>query len=367
MDTKPKIIANYLPQYHRIPENDKWWGEGFTDWISVKNAVPLFENHVQPKVPKDGNYYSLDNAETIRWQADLARSYGVYGFGIYHYWFNSQLHLLEKPAEILLDNKDIDIHYLFLWDNCTWKRTWSNIKRANDWAPKFDSDDVTSESGILAELKYGDEKDWKIHFDYLLPFFKDERYIKIDNKPLFAFFQSRNDFKTICAMTDYWDTLAKKAGFSGIICMMRDNCFHMGRNYKIRYTPFIPVTKLSFIQNRIMNYLAEKKHAIRFRSYDNCWNEILRDAKKADSKTFLSGFVGFDDTPRRGNKGRIITDATPEKFEHYLKELIDISQKQNKEYVFITAWNEWGEGAYLEPDEQNGFAYLEALKKAVEE
>ena len=135
---KVKVIANYLPQYHTIPENDKWWGKGFTDWIAVKATEPAYEGHNQPRVPLNENYYSLDCADSIRWQASLAREYGIYGFGIYHYWFSSNQQLLQKPAELLLQNKDIDINFMFIWDNLTWKRTWSKLSRGLDWAPNYD-------------------------------------------------------------------------------------------------------------------------------------------------------------------------------------------------------------------------------------
>lgn len=119
---KTKIIANYLPQFHIIPENSKWWGEGFTDWQAVKKSKPLFAGHVQPRVPIDSHYYHLDDVNEIRWQAQLARKYGVYGFGIYRYWFSSDMKLLEKTAELIRDNPDIDINYLFLWDNTSWTK-----------------------------------------------------------------------------------------------------------------------------------------------------------------------------------------------------------------------------------------------------
>ena len=173
-----KIIANYLPQYHQIPENDKWWGKGFTDWIAVKKSTPLYDKHRQPKVPLNENYYDLSEVENIRWQAKLAKEYGIYGFGIYHYWFSSEMQLLQKPSELLLENQDIDIHFMFIWDNFTWKRTWSKLANGAAYAPAFDGEvkeETNQDNGILAELKYGNEEDWKIHFDYLLKFFKDDR------------------------------------------------------------------------------------------------------------------------------------------------------------------------------------------------
>ena len=119
MNNLPKIIALYLPQFHQIPENDKFWGEGFTDWVTVKNAKPLFPGHNQPRKPLHDNYYDLSKKESIKWQADLANEYGIYGFGIYHYWFNNEQNLLSKPSEIIRDNDDININYCFVWDNTT--------------------------------------------------------------------------------------------------------------------------------------------------------------------------------------------------------------------------------------------------------
>ena len=366
---KSKIIINYLPQYHSIPENDQWWGKGFTDWISVKNAKPLYEGHNQPRIPKNNHYYSLDDVNEIRKQAEMAREHGIYGFGIYHYWFNSNLQLLQKPAELIRDNRDIDINYLFLWDNATWKRTWSNVKHANDWAPSQDSASDTEQkgTGILAELIYGTEKDWKIHYDYLATFFKDDRYIKIENKPVFGFFQPINDLETLKKMVNYWNMLAINDGFNGVFCMSRDNYLHKDLDFKFRYTPLVPNTKISYLRYKLIDLFAAKTKRIRFYDYDYEWKKIISEAKTSDSKTFLSGFVSFDDTPRRGVKGRVVRGATPEKFQKYVKELVGISEKQNKELVFITAWNEWGEGAYMEADTVYGIEYLQALKSAIEE
>lgn len=366
-----KIIANYLPQFHAIPENDMWWGTGFTEWTAVKKAVPLFEGHNEPRVPLNGNYYDLSKKEAIAWQANVASEYGIYGFGIYHYWFSKDMLLLHKPAEIILDNKDINIHYMFIWDNASWKRTWSNIKNANDWAPGFDSlgkeihTALNTDNGILAELIYGNEEEWKAHFDYLLPFFKDERYIKIENKPVFGFFQMRNEFQILKKIEKYWDNLAKDNGFAGICCMSKANYSHNDFAYRFQYTPLASGRLIQHLKYRLKDVYANKKETLRFYDYDRCWREIIKEAKLADKNTFLSGFVQFDDTPRRGKKGRVIKGATPEKFCDYFGQLLDISEKQQKEYVFLTAWNEWGEGAYLEPDMTDGYTYLSAVKKAL--
>lgn len=366
---KIKIIANYLPQYHVIPENSKWWGEGYTDWCAVQGAKPLFKGHMQPRIPQNNHYYSLDNVNEIRWQANLAKKYGVYAFGFYHYWFSDKVNLLTKPAEIIKSNKDIDINFMFIWDNTSWVRSWSNIKAGNDWAPGFEDNfeyKNKSNSGILANLEYGSSEDWKTHFYYLLDFFKDDRYIKIDNKPMFGFFHPYKESHILAKMISLWDDLARQHGFNGILCLGKETWRPSNFEYKFRYSPFSPNYLSSSLKNKISYLISKKFNRIRFEDYDSHWRTIIAEAEKADEKTFLSGFVDFDDSPRRGNKARIIKGGTPEKFQKYIKELIDISIKQNKEYVFLTAWNEWGEGAYLEPDQYYGDSYLEALKSVLD-
>lgn len=367
-----KIIANYLPQYHQIPENDKWWGEGFTDWVAARNAEPIYKGHKQPKIPLNNNYYDLADPSVLEWQARLAREFGIWGFGIYHYWFSSEQNLLTKPAENLLEHPEIDINFLFIWDNISWIRSWSNVM-GNDWSPCFDSDntseenmDLTHESGILAELKYGDESSWKKHFDYLLPFFLDSRYMKIDGKPVFAFMCPNHGEETLIEMFEYWDDLARQHGFPGIIPLARNRWEGRKFEYGFDYRPSSVNNLRDLFTVGINNKLNRKIPHLRRHSYDFKWKNIIANAKHTkDSKSFYSGFVGYDDTPRRGKNALIIEGQTPQKFQKYLSELMDISALQGKEYIFLTAWNEWGEGACLEPDEENGYAYLEAVKSAL--
>ncbi|WP_026520192.1 glycoside hydrolase family 99-like domain-containing protein [Butyrivibrio sp. FCS006] len=367
--TEVKIIANYLPQYHEIEENNKFWGEGYTDWEAVKKAKPIIKGQKQPKVPYEDHYYKLDNPEEIRWQANLARQYGVYGFGIYHYWFSTGKYLLEKPAEIILADKSIDIHFMFLWDNSTWKRTWSNVRNANDWAPNFDEsslvkNNVKKDNGILMELVYGGKEDWKAHFEYLLPFFRDERYIKIDGKPMFGIFQPQNDIDTIKSMIEYWDELAKRNGFPGMYSMVRDDRRDFSVDKRFKYSPFVYCNYSNYFNYKVRQLYSDWSGKPKIFTYDECWNVLIKEAKRSKKDTILSGFVKYDDTPRRGKKAKIAVGATPEKFQYYLARLIKISKEQGKEYVFLTAWNEWGEGAYLEPDSESKYEYLEALRNA---
>ena len=166
--TIPQIFAFYLPQYHQIPENDRFWGEGFTDWVTVKKAMPLFDGHEQPRIPLGDNYYDLSQTASVAWQAKLAKENGISGFGIYHYWFNDDKNILTRPAEIILENKDISIEYFFTWDNGNWIRSWSNLA-GNDWSPLFEDlsntqkEEVNSK-GILIPYVLGNESSWRKHF-----------------------------------------------------------------------------------------------------------------------------------------------------------------------------------------------------------
>ena len=362
---KPKILAMYLPQYHQIPENDAFWGKGFTDWISVRNAKPLFEGHQQPKVPLNDNYYDLSEKSNIAWQAHIAKEYGISGFGIYHYWFNSEKNLLTRPAEIIHENEDIDIEYFFAWDNISWRRTWSNVS-GNDWAPNNDAGSPHHGNGILLEYILGSKAEWEQHFNYLLAYFKDKRYIKIDGKPLFVIFHYSNDIKKMC---DYWDQLAKANGFAGINIVYRHSITYKlpkGEQY-FYYEP--SASSWDLLPNKIYRRLLRQMGLTlgpHYFSYEKVWRRLLRlMGRHPEKQVWLSGFINYDDTPRRGKKGTIFKGGNAMVFGQYLSQLLQIAQQQQKPYVLLIAWNEWSEGAYLEPDSTNRYSYLETLKKAV--
>lgn len=370
----PKIIAMYLPQFHEIPENNKWWGKGFTDWVAVKNSTPLFAGHQQPKIPEGEDYYDLSQADVLRKQSKLALEHGIDGFAIYHYWFSSKLSLLGKPVENLLANKDIEIPFFLVWDNSSWIRTWSKIQtNTNDWSPLTDkTKEREAGDGVLAKLEYGDEKEWELHLQYLLRCFKDPRYIQVDGKPLFGIWNHQKDQETIAAMFSYWDRRLKEEGFNGIALLSRYDPYHPTNrfDYLFNYEPgFSTHQNRSIIvrawQRFKKNHVKGKK-VTRF-NYDKVWKRTIRFAKKNISPEIQYGcIVHYDDTPRRGHKGQLVEGESPEKFEKYLSQLIAVSKSQNKDFIFITAWNEWGEGAYLEPDESAGKSYLEAVVKAKE-
>lgn len=366
---KTKIIAAYLPQYHCIPENDEFWGKGFTDWETVRNAKPLFEGHQQPRVPMSGEYYDLSKKDSVKWQCKLALDHGIYGFDVYHYWFNNEKNLLTAPTEIMRDCNDIDINYCLTWDNCSWKRSWSNVS-GNDWAPLRDNPDKKKQGPIiLIPYILGREKDWENHYNYVRTHFLSPKYIKVNNKPMFGIMSYSPEIQEMC---DYWQILAHKDGFDGVHFVFKDYRFvkFPDSEYRFNYEPsnsgWNNFNMFTRILNRIKKDLNLVKN-LRFYDYDKVWHNILKYAESHPEEHLYHGaFVSYDDTPRRGRiRGIVIKGDTPEKFGAYLKSLLDISERQGKEFIFLTAWNEWGEGAYLEPDKYNGMRYLEALKSVV--
>lgn len=369
---KTKIISMYLPQFHETEENNLWWGKGFTDWVSVKGADRLFPKHNQPRIPLNNNYYDLSAISNIKWQIELAKNYGIYGFAFYHYWFSSNLSTLKKPAELLLEHTEIEFPFCFAWDNVSWIRTWSKFKnKSNDWAPKNDGLSSNVGDGVLAKFEYGTENDWKIHFDYLLQFFRDPRYIKVNNKPVFLIW-TYNEKNVLIKMCNYWRQLAKKAGFDDIYLIGRVvpydkiTCFDAYFNYEPQFSAWLNKN----IINRVFNKLKVKLgiNKLTKYNYDKVWKDILKFAKKNKNihNILYGGFVDYDDTPRRGAKGKLICGGNAEKFYNYLSELYQISNTNEKEFLFLTAWNEWGEGAYLEPDNVNKYEYLDKIRKLVD-
>lgn len=353
-----KVISMYLPQFHRVKENDEWWGEGFTEWTTVKKAEKLVSNHYQPHVPLNNNYYDLLEQNTMKWQADLMKQYGIDGQCFYHYWFKDGRQILEKPAENLLKWKEINMPFCFCWANETWARTWSKINSKNSWANIFEKKTDKNDTGILLEQKYGNEEQWKQHFEYLLPFFQDKRYIRKENKPVFVIYKAAL-IPCLNEMLDRWNQWAKESGLPGV--------YVIGANSNQRIDRYLDAVLYHEPQRAIGIIKNEKTDRQGFftLNYDEVWTEILRFRAK-NEKAIYGGFVGYDDTPRRGKNGTIIEGATPQQFQQYLTELIAKNMRKNNDLIFLNAWNEWGEGMYLEPDEKYRYAYLESVKYAKE-
>ena len=367
-----KIIAFYLPQFHAIPENDEWWGEGFTEWENVKKATPLFPGHNQPKVPLNNNYYNLLDDNTKKWQIQLAKENGLYGFCFYHYWFDGKL-MLQKPIEQYLVNNSLDFPFCLCWANPAWTKIWAG-----------------KGSEILINQTYGNEDQWEAHFQYLLQFFRDKRYIKEDGKPLLIIY-SPMEIPCLEKMLSFIRKRIKEEGFPGIkiayqyyVSEKDDAQIRRMFDYCIRFQPINALTKIESSGSKgiVTKFLkkandtfyklfkiapGDKFLKLRFSDYDEVWKMILED-RVVDEKYIPGAFVNWDNTPRRGQAGKVVLGATPDKFEHYLKELILKAKKEcSTDYIFVTAWNEWSEGSYLEPDTTDGDAYLKAIKAALTE
>lgn len=359
-----KIITFYLPQFHEIKENNDWWGKGFTEWTNVKKSKALFLGHNQPRVPLDNNYYDLSNIETLRWQARLAKKYGIYGFCFYHYWFNGKL-LLEKPIKKFLLDKSIDLPYCMSWANEPWTRSWDGKSKK-----------------ILMKQSYGYEDDWERHFQYLLPFFKDERYIKIDNKPVFLIYKSK-DINDRDKMINYLSNRAKNNGFSGIYFVDTDR----GTDNDYSRSSFSAVvefepTRTLYTNNilslwlrrvyryfvKTFNYTLKKEFLVNPpRNTKDVYKKSLKSRPNKEIKTIPGAFVSWDNSPRRKNNSSIMLEPSKDEFEKYISSKIFLGQnKYQSEYLFINAWNEWAEGAYLEPDTVNKYSYLEAIKSVLD-
>lgn len=343
-----KVIALYLPQFHRVPENDQWWGEGYTEWTAVKSGEKLFPEHYQPHIPLNHNYYDLLSKQTMQWQAALMKKYHVYGMCFYHYYFQNGRKILEKPAENLLKWKDIDMPFCFSWANQAWGRTWSRIGSINTWNVKKEQESMKDDDGILLRQSYGDENDWERHFDYLLPFFMDKRYIKIDNKPIFIFYRPEDIF-CLTQMMEKWNEKAKQCGLDGI--------YFITTNSEKKEAS-------AWLRQKISCWAGARNQYI---EYDKVCKKIIGEAMESGDSCYLCGYTGYDDSPRRGAQGFIVNNSSPEKFYTLMRTLCYLSEQRGKEFVFVNAWNEWGEGMHLEPDERYGYGYLEALSRALQD
>lgn len=371
-----KLISFYLPQFHRIPENDEWWGEGFTEWVNVRKAEPLFEGHNQPRVPQGENYYNLLDVETLRWQAAIARQNHVWGFCFYHYWFGEKL-LLGRPMEMLLENPDIDMPFCISWANENWTNQW-----------------VSNSPRILIRQEYGDAEEWRRHFDYLLPFFRDRRYIREGNRPVVVIYKPTN-FERINEMIDCWNELARAAGFDGLCFLSQisfqaqeESRFFEKIDYILDYEPTNTFIELTRERNAVIKFV---KHAIKRAAakvnidlegkklttdvthfaYRDIWEQLLARSPSADpalaARQVPGCFVDWDNTPRKGRKGTVLDGACPDVFRECLeKQVRHCKQDYRKDFMFLFAWNEWAEGGYLEPDETFGDGYLRAIRDTLE-
>ena len=353
MEKGIKPIAIYLPQFHPIPENDKWWGNGFTEWTNVAKAKPLFKGHEQPKLPADLGFYDLRVSETREQQAAIAREYGIYGFCYYHYWFGDSKQLLERPFNEVLASGKPDFPFMLCWANQTWSGIW------------FGQTDK-----ILVEQAYPGKEDIEKHFNYLLPAFKDERYIKVDGKPFFIVYDVL-DLPNPKEFADFMNKLAIQNGFKGIHLVggnLRTDKWdpiENGFNAKISNEFNLSLQQFRSDETFLMKLWRKfKKNSVVEINHEALVARMNFDYKKNYYPLLVPN---WDNTPRSGNRGIILNKSSPELFEEQIKRSVAGFKNvaDEEKFIFLKSWNEWAEGNYLEPDTRWGFAYLAALKRAL--
>lgn len=356
-----KPIAFYLPQFHPIPENDEWWGKGFTEWTNVTKAKPLFKGHLQPRLPADLGFYDLRVQETRIAQAELAKEYGVYGFAYWHYWFGNGKQVLERPLEEVVASGKPDFPFCLAWANQTWSGTWHGL----------------SNKKILIEQKYPGEQDYKDHFYKILPVLKDSRYIKVNGNNIFMIFRVF-EIPDINLFTNLWQQLAIDNDLPSFqFVAIHDNdedLLNKGIHAFIQKQPERHLLKddssfkekLIFRINKILGL--HKKKKIDRVDYIKYVKKFPQYELKSNEYPMI--YPDWDNSPRSGNDGWMFYNSTPIAFKKLLtkaKQEID-KQNENKEKILIVkSWNEWAEGNYLEPDRKFGTRYLEVLRNSAQE
>lgn len=380
MNKKARVIAFYLPQYHPIPENDKWWGKGFTEWTNVGKAKPLFKGHYQPRVPADLGYYDLRLPEVREAQAEMAREVGIEGFCYWHYWFNSKKQLLDRPFKEVLTSGNPDFPFCLGWANHSWtNKSWEIGTRK-----------VPEQT--LLEMIYNEEE-YETHFYDVLAAFKDTRYIRVDGKPLFLIWRPL-DIPNPKRFIYLWNCLAKKNGLTGIFFVGIDYSMKgdewTWKNQLLKNAPnkaaeryqrvldagFDAVNSRGYfradylsrsrtdyvchrIAKRLFNYdMISKRNQEKINRY------LYVDEDRWDN-VFPTLMPNWDRTPRSGRKAMIYYNSTPEVFrEQILTALNLLTDKSNEHRIlFLMSWNEWAEGNYIEPDLKYGHGYLDVLRE----
>ena len=381
---KARVLALYLPQYHPIPENDAWWGPGFTEWTNVAQAKPMFRGHVQPKIPADLGFYDLRLPETRERQAELAREAGIEGFCYYHYWFGNGRQLLERPFNEVLASGKPDFPFCLCWANHSWSnKTWKSALQDN--------------SMFLEQLYPGNDDDVQ-HFMSVLPAFKDKRYITVDGKPVFILWAPW-DHPHVSEWIKTWRRLAAENGLPGLyligittstLAFRQDaegNRKRVLPNLKSSADVYQAILDMGFdavnsfgkrrgemladgkIQNLLKTALRRMgvKVGQRF-DYVKTMKNYFTPEDRWDN-VFPTILPQWDRTPRRAAWDGIYVNANPDNFEKHVREAVDLVKDRDPEHrlIILKSWNEWGEGNYVEPDLQYGHGWLQAIRKAIEE
>lgn len=352
-----RIIAFYLPQFHPIPENDKWWGKGFTEWTNVTKTKPLFRRHYQPRLPADLGFYDLRLSEVREAQADLAHQYGIEGFCYWHYWFKGQ-RLLNQPLDEMLHLGKPDFSFCLAWANEPWSRRW-----------------LGEERDILMVQEHSPEDD-RNHSYWLLTALSDSRYLQIHGRPLLLIYRP-TFLPEPRQTTDVIRETCINAGLPEPFLLGIDahcpgtDCRSIGFDGTLKFEPQLGVLPEAFVDRpswRKFRYnLKQSIWSASLKTYDYEEARYLMNQNHLTFPFYPSIFVGWDNTPRRGANGVIVLNNHPELFGKGLFQLVESSLEKPLEdrLIFINAWNEWAEGNYLEPDQRFGHRYLKATRNAL--
>ncbi len=358
---KPRIFAYYLPQYHPFPENDEWWGKGFTEWTNVARARSLFRGHVQPHIPADLGFYNLRMPDIREEQARLAREAGIEAFCYYEYWFGNGWQVMQRPFEEVVESGKPDFPFCLCWANHSWYKKL--------WDPKNPGKDI-----LLAEQKYGGVDDYTQHFMHLLPAFKDERYVRVNGK-LFYIVYDALGFKDVETFIKTWRKLAKEHGLNDFYFVSTDfNSEHRDEILKKGFDATHNVDHLNIyhvanplrkaivtIGRKYLGHPAiyKYKEAIKYMLHPDC-------SKREVIPVILPN---WDHTPRSGSRGLVLTDPDPKYFKRLAKKAFEMIRNKpaDEQIVMLKSWNEWGEGNYMEPDLEYGHGYINALREAIDE
>lgn len=372
--TKARLIAFYLPQFHPTPDNDVWWGKGFTEWTNVSKAKPLFPGHYQPHLPADLGFYDLRVPEARAAQAELARNAGIEAFCYWHYWFAGR-RVLERPFNEVLASRQPDFPFCLAWANDSWKSHWYG-----------------AEKKTLVEQTYPGPDDHERHFHALLPAFHDARYLRVHGKPLFAVFRPKQ-LPATEAYIAQWQDLARRNGLPGIHFVA--HLFDHELDFPWRTTGYdgaVTTNELKVMRRRLWQIAAERRRRhglldaaqgtgrlvahrilqrlLRWPGGVHYYRDAMlffKSQEALDQGCYPSVVPGWDNTPRAGPKGIVLHGACPELFAEHLRDILAAVAHRPAEdrLVFVKSWNEWAEGNYLEPDRRFGHAYLDAVRSAV--
>lgn len=356
--SKARIIAFYLPQFHPIKENDEWWGKGFTEWTNVGKAKPLFKGHYQPRVPADLGYYDLRMSGVREKQAQLAKEAGIEGFCYWHYWFGNGRRLMGRVFDEVLESSNPDFPFCLGWANHSW------------FAKTWDKDGVKDK--LLIEQQYLGSTDFKMHFEYALKAFKDSRYMKDGKRPIFVLFRPLDIPKEFF---NNWNRMAIENGFTDGIAFIglcrsnkdsRKEILDIGCSYVImdRINEFYGhYTLLAKVKQHLKSLLLHQP-LLSF-DYSDFVSWLTNKEEDAQMENIPMMMCNWDHSPRSGRKALILNNATPQKFGEHVRQVLDVvsSKPEEKRFVFLKSWNEWGEGNYMEPDLRYGKGFIEELSK----